>query len=216
MTLLTHSSRPGFAEPVHDAQRTFRAVLDAMARPTHPFTLEVVDEAYLDAPAPLSAGVAAVVLTLCDEHTPIWIDADLTANEEVGAWLRFHTGARLVADAGEALFVIASSPELAPPIDRLAQGSDEEPHQSATLVIDATEAQSYGQLTASGPGVNGEIEWDGAGLPEGFLVDWQAGRARFPRGVDVLLVAGREVRALPRTTALRRAGTAVEQTEEMR
>ena len=210
MTLLAHSALPGFADPVHDAQRTFRAVLDAMARPTLPQHLHVVDEGALRTPAPLNLGVGATLLALCDEHTPIWIDPAARAAEEVGVWLRFHTGARLVDDVRDALFVVATSPQHAPALSELAQGTDEEPHVSATLVIDATDDVSHGSLTASGPGIDREVQWDGAGLPPGFLVDWQAGRARFPRGVDVIVVAGSTVRALPRTTALRGSGSDAE------
>ena len=57
-------------------------------------------------------------------------------------------------------------------------------------------------FTAIGPGVNGEARWDGAGLPGGFLAQWDANRAGFPRGVDVILAGANEVRALPRTTTI--------------
>lgn len=196
----------GFADPVHDAQRTFRAVLDAMARPTTPQTLHVVGDASLRTPAPLSPEVGAILLALCDEHTPIWMDRALRDAETVPAWVRFHTGARLVDAPADALFAVASAPEHAPQLAELAQGTDEEPHLSATLLIDATNAEPQGSFTASGPGIDGEQVWDGRGIPAGFLVQWQEGRARFPRGVDVVFTTAASVRALPRTTALR--GTA--------
>jgi alpha-D-ribose 1-methylphosphonate 5-triphosphate synthase subunit PhnH len=41
-----------------------------------------------------------------------------------------------------------------------------------------------------------------SGLPDGFAARWAANRAAFPRGVDVILCAGRDVAALPRTTAI--------------
>lgn len=192
---------PGFAAPVQDAQQIFRATIAALARPTIPQPFAPVTQP----PAPLSGGVGAVLLALCDEQTPIWLDGALRASDDVSAWLRFHTGARLVDAVSEALFVVASAPTTAPHLADLATGTDEEPHRSATLVIDATGARGIGILTATGPGVNGSVDWDGSGLPAGFLTQWQENHARFPRGVDVLLMGHESIRGLPRSTRLQGA-----------
>ncbi|MBO3664653.1 phosphonate C-P lyase system protein PhnH [Microbacterium stercoris] len=193
---------PGFAQPVHDAQRVFRGVLEALGRPTLPRPLPRV----VAPPAPLSQAVGGILLALCDDQTPVWLDKALRASTDVVSWLRFHTGARIVDDARDALFVVASSPSAAPRLSDLAQGTDEEPHRSATLVIDATGARGVGSFTATGPGINGSARWDGAGLPGGFLGQWMQNHERFPRGVDVVLAAsdahGDIVRGLPRSTRL--------------
>lgn len=197
-TLTAQSHTPGFANPVRDAQQVFRAVLEALARPTTP---QRVDVGILP-PVPLGATAGAVILALCDEQTPVWLDPALRAAPEVGAWIAFHTGARIVDRAGDALFVISSSPSAAPRLADLAQGTDEEPHRSATLVIDACGARDMGSLAATGPGIRGVAEWGGAGLPGGFLRQWQENRVLFPRGVDMILAAETTLRGLPRTTAL--------------
>lgn len=88
---------PGFHSPVHDAQRVFRAVLDALARPLMPQRLDVV----LDPPAPLSREVGAIALALGDEQTPIWLDSALTHSPDVAGWIRFHTGAPIVEDPAD-------------------------------------------------------------------------------------------------------------------
>ncbi|UZN02883.1 phosphonate C-P lyase system protein PhnH [Cellulomonas sp. S1-8] len=189
---------PGFAHPVRDAQQVFRAVLEALARPTTAQPVGVV----VEPPAPLGATAGAVVLALCDEQTPVWLDPALRAAPAVGAWIAFHTGARVVDEPGDAAFAVVSSPSAAPSLGDLAQGTDEEPHRSATLVIDTSGAHGTQALVATGPGIPEVATWDGAGLPPGFLAQWQANHALFPRGVDVLLAAGTTVRGLPRTTAL--------------
>lgn len=189
---------PGFTDPVQDGQRVFRTVLAALSRPTLPQPLFPGTKS----PAPLAAGLGAVILALCDEQTPIWLDGALRASDDVCAWLRFHTGARLVDAPGDALFAVASAPATAPQLADLASGTDEEPHHSATLVIDTTGANGIGAFTASGPGVNGSVAWDGAGLPCGFLAQWQLNHALFPRGVDVVLADEGSIRALPRNTRL--------------
>lgn len=195
---------PGFVDPVGDAQQVFRAALEALARPT---MAQAVRTTVLP-PAPLGAVAGALVLTLCDEQTPVWLDQALRHDDQVAAWIRFHTGARIVDDAADAAFCVASSAGAVPPIETLAQGTDEEPHRSATVIIDAAGVRSTGALIATGPGVDGEIEWDGAGLPasrpdgSGFLASWTENNARYPRGVDLLLAGDDEVRGLPRTTVL--------------
>ena len=201
--LMPQSHTPGFDSPVRDAQRVFRAVLEALARPTTP---QPVD-AGLTPPAPLGATAGAVILVLCDEQTPLWLDPVLRAAPEVCAWIAFHTGARLVDRAGDAVFVIASSPQAAPLLADLARGTDEEPHRSATLVIDACCAPSTAPLTVTGPGIKGVASWNGAGLPDSFLPQWQENRSLFPRGVDLIIAAETAVLGLPRTTALRGAHT---------
>ena len=57
------------------AQATFRAVMDAMARPG---TLQAVRYPAA-APAPMMSGTAAVALALFDQETPIWLDPAISA-----------------------------------------------------------------------------------------------------------------------------------------
>ncbi|MGB4780228.1 phosphonate C-P lyase system protein PhnH [Microbacterium sp.] len=196
---------PGFTDAVGDAQRTFRAVLDAMARPMLAQAIPAVQgERPFSAPAPLGAGAGAILLTLCDAQTPIWLDRALRFSKEVESWVRFHTGAPLVDSPTDALFVIASSPSVAPDLHELAQGTDQEPHTSATVLIDATGTGPVGRFAVSGPGVDGEIDWDGVGLNTRLLDQWDANREQFPRGVDIILADETSVRAVPRTTKIER------------
>ena len=199
---------PGFARPVHDAQRVFRAVLEALSRPTIAQPVEVD----LAPPAPLDPVAGAVVLALADEQAPVWLDAALRRSDDVAAWIRFHTGAAIVADPADAVFCVASTPSAAPALDAMRQGTDEEPHLSSTLIIGAGAARPTGEFAVTGPGVNGAADWDGAGLPSAFLAQWKANNARFPRGVDVLIAGVRDVRGLPRTTVIEPAS----ETEEAR
>jgi alpha-D-ribose 1-methylphosphonate 5-triphosphate synthase subunit PhnH len=69
----------GFHDPIHGAQRTFRALLDAMARPGNERELQLADLDGLEPPAsatpgrPLGAGPTAALLTLLDaEATVRW------------------------------------------------------------------------------------------------------------------------------------------------
>ncbi|MBP0444090.1 phosphonate C-P lyase system protein PhnH [Roseomonas sp. SSH11] len=180
---------PGFADPVLDAQSSFRAVLEAMSRPGRVQRLPRAPSP----PAPLGAAAGAVLLALVDSATPLFIDAGADAVE----WVRFHAGCPIVPGAGEAEFVLCTG--TAPRLASLRQGTDEEPQGSATLIlqVDALEEGTGWRLT--GPGIEREHGLRVRGLPEGFLAEWKANGARFPRGVDVILCDGDRIAALPRS-----------------
>lgn len=187
MTALT----PGFADPVLDAQACFRAVLEAMSRPGR----VVVAGTALRPPAPMNRAAAAVLLALADADTPLSQDAGPDAE----AWLRFHCGAPLVGP-GAAAFVLATG--AAPALASLPQGSEEEPQNGATLVLQV-EALIPGEgWRLTGPGIESAHRLRVDGAPAGFLAAWAANRAGFPCGVDVVLCAGDRLAALPRTVSI--------------
>jgi alpha-D-ribose 1-methylphosphonate 5-triphosphate synthase subunit PhnH len=189
---MTATLTAGFAEPVLDAQRCFRAVLDAMARPGRVQHLPDLPAP----PAPLGAAAAAVLLTLADADTPVWLDAGAAAE----AWLRFHAGAPIVAAPEDATFLLACGTP--PALRDLAQGTEEEPHRSATLILQVAGLEEGAGWRLTGPGIEHAHRLRVTGLPEGFAAAWQANRALFPRGIDLILCAGDRLAALPRTTAL--------------
>jgi alpha-D-ribose 1-methylphosphonate 5-triphosphate synthase subunit PhnH len=181
---------PGFADPVLDAQRCFRAVLEAVARPGRIHRITGPAEP----PAPLGMAAAAVLLTLTDADTPVWLDA----GPATASWLRFHCGCPVTERLDAADFVLATG--AAPDLAALAQGTEEEPHRAATLVLEvATLAEGAG-FRLTGPGIEDTHRLRVDGLPPGFLAAWAANRAGFPCGVDLLLCAGDRLAALPRTT----------------
>ena len=73
MTTASAFPAPGFADPTRDAQRAFRAVLDALAHPARSFPLA----GPADPPAALGPGLAAVALTLLDEDCAVWLGGAL-------------------------------------------------------------------------------------------------------------------------------------------
>jgi alpha-D-ribose 1-methylphosphonate 5-triphosphate synthase subunit PhnH len=184
----------GFVDPVRDAQAAFRALLDATARPG---TLAALPAPAEPPPAPLDPAAASVALALCDADTPVYL-ADALASGGVPDWLRFHCGCRIVADAAEAAFAFAAG--RLP--DALGTGSDLYPDQSATLVLQVAALGRGAALLLSGPGIDGTQAVRVAGLPDGFVAARAANRALYPRGIDLILVAGHQVLCLPRSTAV--------------
>jgi alpha-D-ribose 1-methylphosphonate 5-triphosphate synthase subunit PhnH len=187
----TDIALPGFADPVLGAQAAFRAVLGAMAVPG---SLHQAGEG-LVAPVPLDPATGAVLLTLVDAEAPLALDA---AAGQARDWLAFHCGARF-GDAGQARFVLALA---CPDLMALPAGTDEEPETSATVILQVATLGTGARFRLSGPGLREPAELAVNGLPEDFASRWAANRARFPRGVDVILCAGSTLTALPRSVVL--------------
>jgi alpha-D-ribose 1-methylphosphonate 5-triphosphate synthase subunit PhnH len=186
---------PGFADPVGEAQATFRAVLDAMARPGR---LHRTGER-LTAPSPLDQATAAVLLTLVDNETSLWLDSAATAARE---WLAFHCGAAVVEAMDQAAFAVALS---LPDIAALSPGSHEAPEHSTTLILQVDALGVGTRYRLSGPGLREPALLAAQGLPERFVADWRCNHALYPRGVDVILCAGATLAALPRSVSIEEA-----------
>ncbi len=190
--------RPGFRDPVHDAQGVFRAVLDALARPgtVQPLATR------LDPPAPLTPELAAIALALTDRDTPVWLDSALAARAEVAAYLRFHTGAPLTGDPARAAFALVREAGRCPPLSAFAPGTPAYPDTATTLVLALDTLEAGGGLRLTGPGIRGAADLALAPMPPGWPGALGDNRAGFPLGVDSLLTAPGRVAGLPRSTAV--------------
>src|SRR6202048_1184641 len=113
----------GFADKVLSAQSTFRSVMDAMARPGS--VQRIVAGA--GAPAPFMRGTAAIALTLFAHDTPAWLDPVISETPDVAKWLKFHTGAPVVADSSICSFALIGEARALPALDRFAFGTNEYP-----------------------------------------------------------------------------------------
>jgi len=186
---------PAYSEPALATQAIFRAVMDAMARPG---TIKPIP-ADLAPPQPLSAGAAALALTLVDYETPVWLDPPLASAPEVAGWLRFHTGSRIAERPAEASFAFVADPPGMPAFDAFALGTMEYPDRSTTIVLQIDNFAGGTALSLSGPGIAGERPFAAAPLPGDMAARLAANRALFPRGVDLVLVTAQALAALPRS-----------------
>jgi alpha-D-ribose 1-methylphosphonate 5-triphosphate synthase subunit PhnH len=185
----------GFADPVFAAQATFRAVLDAMARPG---SIQRIDTA-LTPPPPLSRGAAAVALTLADHDTPVWLGPDLAAHPGIAEWLRFHCGCEIVTEPAQAAFAFARGVGLVPDFAAFNLGTSDYPDRSTTLVLQVDKLESGAGLVLTGPGIRERTRLQAAPLPSDIVARLAANRALFPRGIDLLLATDDAVAALPRS-----------------
>ena len=204
----------GFADPVHGAQQTFRVLLDAMSEPGR---LHALHDAATDGLAPddaemrppLGIALAAALLTLLDADTPVHL-AGALGNDDARAWLRFHTGARDVPATAGMTAALARDVD-ATLWNALDLGTDDAPQSGATLFVEVdalSERPLAGAiaLTLRGAGIASSRNLAVAGLPAAF---WQwriALQAELPRGVDLVLVCGEQVAAIPRSTRIESEG----------
>ncbi len=210
-TTLLAELAPGFQDPAHDAQRCFRAVLDAMARPGRVQALPVALLAAL--PPGRSDGErgtapgrvpTALALTLLDADVTLWL-APPFDRAEIRSYLGFHTGVRLAAGPGDADFVLASASGADEGLlGAMRTGTDEAPQAGATLLLveDRAPLPSHRTLSLSGPGIQTVETLRAGAVAMGFWHARSAMQPSFPRGVDLLLCGRASIVAIPRSTRL--------------
>src|SRR6202048_1722025 len=123
----------GFVDKVLSAQSTFRSVMDAMARPGSVQRIAATSSA----PSAMMRGTAAIALTLFDHDTPVWLDPLMSETSEVTKWLKFHSGAPVIADSSICSFALVGDAAALPALDRFSFGSNEYPDRSPTGILQA-------------------------------------------------------------------------------
>lgn len=193
--------RPAFANPSIDAAHAFRAILEALSEPGKivPMAAELV------APEPLQATAGAAILTLVDNETALFLDPALST-PDVLAWLRFHTGAAIVADLQSAAFAVIGEPCMFDAYERLAVGTSMFPDRSATVVLIVERLEQTAGIRLTGPGIQSETS---IGTTPALPRLWQALRSNhaiYPLGFDCLLAAPGAIAGLPRSTRIELEG----------
>lgn len=183
-------------DPAYESQAAFRAVMDCTARPGEIRKLKGVE-----APAPFAPATAALIKSLADYETPLWLDATFAAAPKVADWIRFHTGAAIVRNPGEAAFALIADAAAMPPLAQFAQGTPEYPDRSTTLIVQIGSFAGT-SFTLRGPGIKTTRDFAASPLPADFTTRMRDNRALFPRGVDLVFVAGNDIAALPRSVTV--------------
>jgi len=187
----------GFSDPVFDSQHIFKAVMDGMARPGKVQSFDLP----IQPPSPLGKAAGGILLTLCDYETPVWMNGAFSKSV-VPSWLSFHTGAQLANAKAEARFAVLDAASQLSSFDLFAQGSQEYPDRSATVIVEVPDLAGGPRLSLSGPGIRETEIIQPTGLPDIFVRLWSENRAVFPRGVDVILTCGSHFICLPRSARI--------------
>lgn len=185
---------PGFQDPVHDSQRTFRSLLNALARPGILQTAAPVVP-----PLGLEPACAAACLTLLDLETSIWLQPGLS--NLVKDWLLFHTGCRFIANPSMADFALIADLATAPDLEAFNWGSPEYPETSTSLLMQLPNLQEGAPITLEGPGILNSITI-APQIPGEYWNQWRVMTEAYPLGVDGWCLKGEQVLGLPRSTRL--------------
>jgi alpha-D-ribose 1-methylphosphonate 5-triphosphate synthase subunit PhnH len=188
---------PGFADPVFDNQAAFRSVMEALANPgrIRPVSVAMPD-------APLTPSAAAVILALCDFETPLYLAPHVAAMPGVAEFVGFHTGAPLVTEPSQAAFAVVALGADGLDPGRFSHGVPDYPDRSTTVVALCDSVDGGDALVIAGPGIARVAELRVTQLPVDFKLQWQATRARFPLGVDVIFASPGRIVGLPRSTRI--------------
>jgi alpha-D-ribose 1-methylphosphonate 5-triphosphate synthase subunit PhnH len=192
----------GFAAPGLASQAVFRRALEALSRPGRCQSVTPQDTGVLAPPAGMSLALAALLLTLLDGETTLWLAPSLDAGL-VRSWLGFHTGVLLVARPEDAAHLAVRGGELDLALwGRIGRGSDERPQDGATLLVEVDALDHGSALSLSGPGIASHASLSVAGIAPEVWAARAADHARYPLGADLLLCHGERFAGLPRSTRL--------------
>ena len=163
------------------ANRAFDALLWALSRPGLARTLP-------------DAGESAVIGALLDRECRVHA-ADPLLMPDI-----MRTGAEL-ADIAAADHVFLGAMADVTSLEAVATGSDLYPDAGATVIVRCRIGEGA-DVCLSGPGVDGSLTVQIAGLPGGFWAA-RAARLRYPTGFDLFLVDGQTVLGIPRSTEVK-------------
>jgi alpha-D-ribose 1-methylphosphonate 5-triphosphate synthase subunit PhnH len=193
--------RPAFADPVRESQLAFRLVMEAIARPGTRADFGPV----VEPPAGLGVAAATLALTLFDFETRVWIDPALRGGE-AEAWVRFHCGCPLTSNPAEAVFALVTDMAKAPQLSEFNLGDAKYPDRSTTVILQVESLDGGEPATLTGPGILESTVAAPKGLPPGFWAQLQDNNAKFQFGVDVMIVSGRALTAVPRSSQIQVQG----------
>ena len=182
---------------VHETQRVFRAMLNALASPGQSFPVE----ASCQSPTGLESGMAAAALMLFDSETTVWLAE--CAPPSVRAWLLADAACRLTSDPGRTQFALVTDVRHMPALSQFCGGSAECPEASATLLVQLDALHGGDGVILSGPGIDGASVIRPRLRKPRFWSEWNANHRRYPLGVDCFFFAEGHVVGLPRTTSVR-------------
>lgn len=189
-------------EIVHDIQTAYRSVLDSLSRPG--VVSDLAEQvSHLDIEGGCYSTTLLLALMLLDTEVTFAVVADNEQQEQVTRLINQLTYAKSVEiDQAHYVFVLsgARAQQVEAALEMAKTGELNNPHESATIIVEADVVSNESGLSLKGPGIQTEsvarVERSG---------DWKRVReqknAEFPLGIDLIFVdAQHRLLGLPRTT----------------
>jgi len=187
---------------IHDIQRAYRKVVDSMSRPG--LITNLKDEA---AKVDLEAGCfpSTLVLAAMLLDTEVTFKVVSEKEEETTRWINQLTYAKAdAAERADFVFVLydKAEDELGQILQRVKIGSLIDPHDSATIIVEADAVTDGCDFKLTGPGIE-EANYVNVSVNGNWMEVRQQQNAEFPMGVDLIFVdKNHHLLCLPRTTQI--------------
>lgn len=197
-----------FLDAVHDSQHCFRRLLTALSEPGKLTTLDRCLGF-----SPMHSAATQTLLTLADNTTQLWLSSSYASQRNLIENLRFHCGVSIEPAQEKASFAVIAEQDLAEfswGDATFSPGNEEYPDSSTTVIVElnalsiASESTASQVLRLTGPGIKTHVEIDSGSMPTSLMtfLEQRQERYAFPRGIDLLLVSGETLLAIPRTTKI--------------
>jgi len=152
-------------------------------------------------PEGVSAAATAVLLSLVDFSTPLWIDPCL-AHTGIQGHIGFHAGAPMARHSENCLFALIARNVDEIKLSRFMPGTPEYPDRSTTVIIEVDGFDVPPAVRLTGPGIETSTMFGAGPLPKDFWAELVSNAAMFPLGIDVILTAPDAIVAIPRSTQI--------------
>lgn len=188
----------GFSKPVLDSQACFRQVLTALSEPG-----SINNLGYHIGFGPLDASVCQIILSLCDNHTQLFVDPSSVIEsqstlDKVIENIKFHTDTK-ISDKSSADFVVtnANAPFVA---EDYKSGCEMYPENSATILLITNTLESGPLLQLSGPGIEHTQQVRVGNIHSSLLDALIKPAFKYPLGQDFIICCGEQIVAISRST----------------
>lgn len=186
-------------DPIHDIQSSYRKLVEAMSRPGR--IVDLTEEAgKLEPPADCYASTVLLARMLLDTEVTFAVCAGRQA-PVLQLFSQLTYARETPCERADFIFVLhdAGPADLRQALEAAKIGDLENPHASATVIIETEGLSDNHALKLSGPGIQ---SFDYAQV--GLAADWVGIRAQrnieFPLGIDLIFVdSNHRLLGLPRT-----------------
>ena len=189
----------GFNDPIHDAQNCFRKILKALSEPGKQCIMDKHQGL-----APLNAAASQIMMSLCDQQTGVHICSAINHEGEERILqhcldnLIFHNSV-VTCSQDKADFVVTSGKEEFN-FNDYKMGTDENPEEGATIIVQTDSFCGGACFRISGPGIKNAFEVHLGDLSYSLQSYLLNPEYQYPLGLDFMFCYENTLIAISRTT----------------